>query len=79
MSDIFTNEDEVNQNITDSVEKLGIAPKQQTKEQKGPVYIVKKNCKFCWGKGLLRLITPKGQEKNHLCRCVRVRYASRTT
>lgn len=75
MSDIFTNQDEINQNISYSVEKLGIAPKEQTKEYKGPVYLVRKNCKHCWGQGLLKLVTPNRQTKNHLCKCVKVRYA----
>jgi hypothetical protein len=69
-NDVFTNQDEVNNNIDVAVEKLGIAPKKQTKEQK-EVLLVKKNCKFCWGQGLLHGVDPKGKPIQQLCKCVR--------
>lgn len=69
--DVFTNQEEVSQNLEVAVGNLGVAPKKQTKDNNQQVFLVKKNCKFCWGQGLLNGVNPKGEAFQQLCKCVR--------
>jgi hypothetical protein len=58
-NDIFTNQKEVVENLRGSAQNLGIDPEKvapsETAQKKQKVYVAKKNCKKCWGQGVLTL------------------------
>jgi len=72
MNDIFENQTEVIENIRESAKELGAEVGEIEKEK---VFVVKKNCKICWGKGWVAYSFPgnKGDKEvsNFYCKCVK--------
>jgi hypothetical protein len=58
-NDIFRNQKDIVQNIRGSAENLGVNPDivapPQPKMEKKAVMLAKKNCKTCWGQGVLTI------------------------
>jgi hypothetical protein len=74
--DIFENQSEVVDNIKKSAENLGVDVKVEAEKKKVPA--AKKNCRLCWGQGLLTYCPPPRDRKDVpekttiACKCVRL-------
>lgn len=72
MNDIFSNQNEVMDNIRESAKELGADIDEGTKQ---PEPIPKRNCKLCWGKGWVVHSFPgnRGDTEvfNFYCKCVK--------
>ncbi len=55
MNDIFTNQDEVVENLKSAAEELGINPDSVdiNRAANQPQFYAKKNCDWCWGRGFV--------------------------
>jgi len=65
IGDIFTNNEDVVDGIRKSAEAIGLDPDMVAPKQKNqPEYYAKKNCKQCWGKGVLRYVPSPIKKRN---------------
>lgn len=78
MNDIFTNQNEVAENINSSAEKLGVtASKLEPSPRKG--FKAKNNCRLCWGQGIIVIESPsvikgvRGKKDTYYCKCIKIK------